>query len=311
MIEIRHILCPVDFSDLSRRALDHAIAVAKWYGSRLTVLYVYHVPTAGIALSSLPVAPAAETVQLSPADREQLRHQLKGFAPADALKDVPVECLVAEGDVATEVLAEAEAADMLVLGTHGRSGFEHLILGSVAEKLVRKAHCPVMTIPPAASDATKAVPSLFHRIVAGVDFSDASLHALKYALSLAEEADAHLTVLRVVEVPRELAEWAAESDEGKGYVKRWQELALTRLHDVVPNDARVYCHVEERVETGQPYRELLRVAAEQSASLIVIGAHGHNVLDRMFFGSTAQHVVRRAACPVLTLRAPASSSPRT
>jgi nucleotide-binding universal stress UspA family protein len=311
MIEIRHILCPVDFSDLSRRALDHAIAVAKWYGSRLTVLYVYHVPTAGIALSSLPVAPAAETVQLSPADREQLRHQLKGFAPADALKDVPVECLVAEGDVATEVLAEAEAADMLVLGTHGRSGFEHLILGSVAEKVVRKAHCPVMTIPPAASDATKAVPSLFHRIVAGVDFSDASLHALKYALSLAEEADAHLTVLRVVEVPRELAEWAAESDEGKGYVKRWQELALTRLHDVVPNDARVYCHVEERVETGQPYRELLRVAAEQSASLIVIGAHGHNVLDRMFFGSTAQHVVRRAACPVLTLRAPASSSPRT
>jgi nucleotide-binding universal stress UspA family protein len=263
------------------------------------------------------VAPAAEAVQLSPADREQLRHQLKGFAPADALKDVPVECLVAEGDVATEVLAEAEAADMLVLGTHGRSGFEHLILGSVAEKVVRKAHCPVMTIPPAASDATKAVPSLFHRIVAGVDFSDASLHALKYALSLAEEADAHLTVLRVVEVPRELAEWAAESDEGKGYVKRWKELALTRLHDVVPNDARVYCHVEERVETGQPYRELLRVAAEQSAGLIVIGAHGHNVLDRMFFGSTAQHLVRQAVCPVLTLRAPAeqparaTSSPRT
>ena len=140
---------------------------------------------------------------------------------------------------------------------------------------------------------------------------DASLHALKYALSLAEEADAHLTVLRVVEIPRELAEWAAESDEGKGYVKRWKELALTRLRDVVPNDARVYCHVEERVETGQPYRELLRVAAEQSAGLIVIGAHGHNVLDRMFFGSTAQHVVRHAACPVLTLRAPASSSPRT
>jgi nucleotide-binding universal stress UspA family protein len=308
MIEIRHILCPVDFSDLSRRALDHAIAVAKWYGSRLTVLYVYHVPTTGIALSSLPVA---EAVLLSPADREQLRQQLKGFAPSDALKNVPVECLVAEGDVATEVLAEAETADMVVLGTHGRSGFEHLILGSVAEKVVRKAHCPVMTIPPAASDATKAVPSIFHRIVAGVDFSDASLHALKYALSLAEEADAHLTVLRVVEVPRELAEWAAESDEGKGYVKRWKELALTRLHDVVPDDVRVYCHVEERVETGQPYRELLRVAAEQSAGLIVIGAHGHNVLDRMFFGSTAQHVVRHAACPVLTIRAPASSLPRT
>jgi nucleotide-binding universal stress UspA family protein len=258
-----------------------------------------------MALSSLPVAPVAEVVALSPADREQLRQQLRGFAPADALKNVPVECLVTEGDVATEVLAEAEAADMVVLGTHGRSGFEHVILGSVAEKVVRKAHCPVMTIPPAASDATEAVPALFHRIVAGIDFSDASLHALEYALSLAEEADAHLTVLRVIEVPRELAAWAAESEEGKGYVERWRASALTRLHDVVPNDARVYCHVEERVETGQPYREILRVAAEQSVGLIVIGAHGHGVLDRMFFGSTAQHVVRQAACPVLTLRTPA------
>jgi nucleotide-binding universal stress UspA family protein len=311
MIEISQILCPVDFSDLSRRALDHAIAVAKWYRSRLSVLYVYHVPTAGMALSSLPVAPAAEAVALSPADREQLRRQLRGFAPADVLKDVPVECLVAEGDVATEVLAEAEAADVVVLGTHGRSGFEHLILGSVAEKVVRKAHCPVMTIPPAAANATKAVPALFHHIVAGIDFSDASLHALKYALSLAEETDAHLTVLRVVEVPRELAEWAADSEEGKGYVERWKALALAHLHDVVPDDARVYCHVDERVEAGQPYRELLRVAAEQSAGLIVIGAHGHGVLDRVFFGSTAQHMVRQAVCPVLTLRAPATASPRT
>jgi nucleotide-binding universal stress UspA family protein len=307
MIEIRHILCPVDFSDLSRRALDHAIAVAKWYGSRLTVLYVYHVPRAGVALSSLPAAPAAEPVALSPADREQLRQQLRGLAPADAVKNVPIECVVAEGDVTAEVLAEAQAADMVVLGTHGRSGFEHLMLGSVAEKVVRKAHCPVMTIPPAAADASKPVPALFHRIVVGVDFSDASLHALKYALSLAEEADAHLTVVRVVEIPRELAEWAAESGEGKGYVDRWKGLASTRLHDVVPTDAHVYCHIEERVETGQPYRELLRVAAEQSAGLIVIGARGHGVLDRMFFGSTAQHVVRHAVCPVLTLRAPADS----
>jgi nucleotide-binding universal stress UspA family protein len=269
-----------------------------------------------MALSSLPAAPAAEAVALSPADREQLRQQLTGFVPADA-KNVPVECLVAEGDVATEVLAEAEAADMVVLGTHGRSGFEHLILGSVAEKVVRKAHCPVMTIPPAASDVTEAVPVLFRRIVAGIDFSDPSLHALEYALSLAEEADAHLTVLRVVEIPPELAAWAAESNEGQGYLERWRASALTRLHEVVPKDARVYCHVEERVEAGQPYRELLRVAAEQSAGLIVIGARGHGVLDRMFFGSTAQHVVRHAVCPVLTLRAPAeqparaTSSPRT
>jgi len=103
---------------------------------------------------------------------------------------------------------------------------------------------------------------------------------------------------------RQLAEWAAESEEGKGYVERWTASALTRLHGLVPDDTRVYCHIGERVETGQPYREILRVAAEQSAGLIVIGAHGHGVLDRMLFGSTAQHVVRQAVCPVLTLRTP-------
>lgn len=162
-----------------------------------------------------------------------------------------------------------------------------------------------MTIPRAASDATKAVPALFHHVIAGVDLSDASLHALTYALSLAEEADAHLTLLRVVEIPRELAEWAAESQEGKGYVERWKGQALAKLRDLVPDSARVYCHIEERVETGQPYREILRMAAETHAGLIVIGAHGHGMLDRMFFGSTAQHVVRQAVCPVLTLRAPA------
>ena len=127
-------------------------------------------------------------------------------------------------------------------------------------------------------------------------------------MSLAEETDARLTVLRVVEVPRELAEWAAENEEGKGYVERWTASALTRLHGLVPDDARVYCHIDERVETGQPYREILRVAGEQDAGLIVIGAHGHGVLDRMFLGSTAQHVVRQAVCPVLTLGAPAEGA---
>ncbi|MBI3050454.1 MAG: universal stress protein [Acidobacteria bacterium] len=316
MVEVRHVLCPVDFSDFSRRALDHAIAIAKWYGSRLSVLYIYPIPSAGMALSSLPVAPAAEMGMLSPGDREQLRQQLRALAPADALKNVPVAFLVAEGDVAAEILAKAQSADMLVLGTHGRSGFERLVLGSVAEAVVRKAHCPVMTVPRAASDATKAVPILFHHIVAGVDLSDASLYALQYALSLAEEADAHLTVLRVVELPREFAEWAAESEEAKGHVERWKASALSHLRRVIPDEARVYCHVEERVETGQPYRELVRVAAERHAGLIVIGAHGHGVLDRMFLGSTAQYVVRQAVCPVLTIRAPAAqpaatSSPRT
>lgn len=262
MIEIRHVLCPVDFSDFSRRALDHALAIATWYGSRLSVMYVYHVPLAAMAFSSFPAPATMEGLVLSPGDREQLRKRLEAFTPADAAKKVPVEFLLAEGDIAGEILAQAESTDMLVIGTHGRSGYEHLLLGSVAEEVVRKATCPVLTIPRAAHDATEAVPALFHHIVAAVDFSTSSMHALKYAVSLAEEADAHLTVLQVVEIPRELAGWAEESQEGKAHVEQWKAHALTRLRTAVPEAARVCCHVEERVETGQPYRQILRVATE-------------------------------------------------
>jgi nucleotide-binding universal stress UspA family protein len=186
------------------------------------------------------------------------------------------------------------------MGTHGRTGFEHLVLGSVTEKVMRKATCALLTVPRNAPDATAAVPTLFHRILAAVDFSDVSLRALEYAVSLAEEEDGQLTVLHVTDAPRELARWAEHDEEGKRYVEQWKSYALERLTSLVSDDARVYCHVRERVETGDPSREILRVAAEQQSGLIVIGAHGTGVFERLFVGSTAQHVVRHAPCPVLT-----------
>jgi nucleotide-binding universal stress UspA family protein len=248
------------------------------------------------ALAAGPVEPPV----LPPGDREQLRQQVKTFTPAAAVKDIPVEFCVADGDAAVEILAEAQSADM-IMGTHGRAGFERLVLGSVTEKVLRKAICPLLTIPRAAPDATAAVPALFHRILAAVDFSDVSMHALAHAVSLAEEADAHLTVMHVLDVPPQLALWVERGD-GVSHVREWKDAAERRLKSAVPDAAREYCHVEERVETGQPYREILRVADEQRAGLLVIGAHGHGVVERMFVGSTAQHVVRQAVCPVLTIR---------
>lgn len=302
-VDIRRVLCAVDFSDCSHRALTYAVDLAAWYGCGLAVLYVYPLPLTGMALASLAAAPAVQPAAgLSPAERQQLQRQVRDFVPAGTAERLPVDVLVNEGDAAGEILAESRPGDLVVVGTHGRSGVEHLVLGSVAEKVVRTATRPVLTVPPAAPEATDAVPSLFHDIVVGIDFSEASLRALAFALSLAEEADAHLTLLQVVELPRELAAWAAEDDEGRKYVERWKQAAAVRLHDLVPEDRRVYCHVHERVETGQPYRVILRVAAERRSGLIVIGAHGHGALERLFIGSTAQHVICQPRCPVLTVR---------
>ena len=206
------VISAVDFSESSRRALDYAIAVAKWYGSCLTVLHVRTAAAPVVAPFPVLAPSAIESLIVSADDREQWRWQLEAFVPVHAARGVRIEFSIGEGDVAAEVLAQAQSSDMIVIGTHGRSGLEHLVLGSVAEKVLRGAPCPLLTIPRRAAEATAAVPGLFHHIVAAVDFSEASMHALAYALSLAEEADARLTLLHVVDIPEQPELWVDRRD---------------------------------------------------------------------------------------------------
>lgn len=303
MIHIRHIVCCVDFSDFSQRALDHAVAVATWYEARLTVMYAYHVPLATLASTPFLSPAPMDAVTLSPADLDVLQRQLEALLPHGAATRLGIECRIVEGDVVGEILAAARTADLLVVGTHGRSGFERLVLGSVAERLLRQARCPLLIVPRASPDAAGTMPRLFHHIVAAVDFSPASAQAAAFAISLAEEADAHLTLVHALDLPPAVETWIVESEAGSARLQQWRHAASGRLDDLVPADARTYCHVEERVEAGPAARVILDVAAQRDAGLIVIGAHGGGPLEQMLIGSTAQRVVRHAACPVLIVRA--------
>ena len=306
MLDIQRILCPTDFSDFSRHAFDHAVAIAKWYGSTITLLHVCTlVPIAAYAPGS-GVVPSA---MLTPEDREALLASLKHFAERKGDANVPVDVEIAEGHVVAEILDRAATlpADLLVLGTHGRSGFERLVLGSVTEKVLRKAACPVLSVPRGVSDALPASPVESKRILCAIDFSDCSIHALNYAMSLAQEADAHLTVIHVIElppaVPREPHENVLVGPLNlREYVAAAEEERRGRLRDAIPDSVRTYCTVDTVLPGGTPYREILRVASEEKSDLIVIGVHGRGGADLFFFGSTAQHVVRQASCPVLTLR---------
>jgi nucleotide-binding universal stress UspA family protein len=201
------------------------------------------------------------------------------------------------------------SADLLIMGTHGRSGFERLVLGSVTEKVLRRAACPVLTVPRGVPDVVPVPPVLFKRIVCAIDFSSCSMHALNYAMSLAQEADAHLTVVHVIElppdVPREVHENVLAGPRSlREYIALAEEDRRARLKDAIPDSVRAYCTVDTVLATGKPYREILRIAEEQKADLLVIGIHGRGAIDRLLFGSTAQHLVRQASCPVLTLRTP-------
>ena len=305
MIEIRRILCPIDFSDHSRRALDHAVAIARWYESTITVLHVFS-PTPVAAFGPGPVV--FEAMVLTSVDRDQLLADIKAFAETESAPGITIEAVVREGNTPSEILEQANGmkADLLVIGTHGRSGFERLVLGSVAEKVLRKANCPVLTVPKRLPDAVPAGAVLYKRILCPVDFSDSSLHALKYAISMAQEADGELTVLHVVAHEFENAADLASlvSDAGgtvASFVKQREEALRRRLQEAVAG-ATEFCSVKSLMTHGKPWREVLRIAAERQSDLIVIGVQGRGAADLLFFGSTTQHVVRDASCPVLTLR---------
>ena len=135
-------------------------------------------------------------------------------------------------------------------------------------------------------------------------FGDAGVEicCLASSIAMAQEADAHLTVLHVVEAPQITDEWRSVSSDITHVAEEIARVARERLADAVPSSVREWCTVDTRLEHGRSYREIIRVASEEHAGLIVLGAHSGGAIDRLFFGSTAQHVVRQAPCPVLSVR---------
>jgi nucleotide-binding universal stress UspA family protein len=180
---------------------------------------------------------------------------------------------------------------------------DRFVLGSVTEKVLRKATCPVLTVPPSVLEPAATAPLLFARILCAVDFSEPSMKALSYALSIAQEADAQLLVLHVLEGLHTEELTAYPDFDLSRFIQRMEADALARLHSAIADEARIWCKPVELLETGKVYREILRVARERDVHLIVLGVHGRNPVDLMLLGSTTHHVVRAASCPVLTLRA--------
>jgi nucleotide-binding universal stress UspA family protein len=296
MTAIRQILCPVDFSDCSGRGLAHAAALARACHAHLTVLHVYS------ALTAAEVVPLLHDVAAREADPGALKRQLEAFVlPVAAGLSIGVR-LSRGDDVRGAILKEADTieADLLVVGSHGRSGFERLFLGSTAEKVVRKAQCPVLVVPP---DSPAPEGGLFRTIVCGIDFSPASVHAFRYAIDAAAAEGAHVTLVHAIEMPPELRDSqivAAYDVEG---IRAAAEAGTRkRLESIAAASASAHVRIDVTVTDGRAHREILKVAAAQNADLLVLGAHGRSAIDRHVFGSNTDAVLRGAPCPVLTVR---------
>jgi nucleotide-binding universal stress UspA family protein len=308
-MSIQRVLCPVDFSDHSRRALHHAQAMAAWYEAELHVLHVrpdlVRMPLVVPSIPlTVPIAPADVAPATSTAVLQKFIDEAGWPRPA-----LPV---VRDGKPAAGIVEYASEidADLIVIGTHGHAGFERVLLGSTAEHVMNEAACPVLNIPPHGDEPGSAERVRFTRVLCAVDFSPSSLQALERGVLLAQEYAAHLTLLHVLEIPSKLELVAGMGVTPHEYVMAKVHEAHERLSAAVPDEARTWCRVSEIVRPGRPAPVILQEADFGNADLIVMGSQGHQGLSLAFLGSTTHTVVRAAVCPVLTARGTARPGAR-
>ncbi len=291
-IAINNILLATDFSPEAQNALRYAVSLAKRYQSMLFLTHV--LPSEGSSMAAVEAWPALIDVMRNNAERSMAK-----LEDTDNLKVLPHEVIMRSGDtweVILQVLSDKNV-DLIVTGTQGHGGVDKLFLGSTAEKAVRHANCPVLTIGPHVRSVSF---NRFGHILYATDFSGGSTRALTYALSLAEENRAELTFLHVIE-SRPVSE---------PVLLEWKQQDREKLSQMVPPDVDLAYKPEIEVEVGIPKVEIVRLAETRKAELIVMGCHSGGTASTHLPWTTLHHVLDHAHCPVLTVRGEWSAANR-
>ena len=291
---IKKILCAIDRSPSSLQAFGYALALAKWQSARLNLLEV-------VEEAPAPGGTGASKSEGFPTDtRAALERDLRRMLTARRAFHVKVEISLRKGNVVQEILAQAKESrsDLIVIGTHGRGGVQRLVLGSIAEKMLRLATCPVLTVRRGARLARRGR-SPFATILCPTDFSASANRAVAYAKRLAQEADAELILMSAVDWPFGEEKLAGEVAELRRNIESEARAALTRL---LPRSGSNGPRAQAIVAVGKASGAIVKVARARSVDLIVMGVSGRGALDVTLLGSTTHHVIREGAWPVLTVR---------
>jgi nucleotide-binding universal stress UspA family protein len=225
--------------------------------------------------------------------KEESARKLQQLSKKAQSAKVPAECIVRTGEIDQEIhrIVRSAKIDFVVMGTHGRRGIERWVLGSVAEQLLRSIRVPLLTI--GRKGRTETTPLAIRRILVTTDFSEGTSDAIAYAFSIAQECQAHISLLHV------LGNIGADTSE------KYREILTKKIGDqlekLIPPEARAWCDAKTRVETGLPFKVILKTVEKENIDLLVMNVHGKRGLDRSLLDSTAERVVRAASCPVLMI----------
>ena len=292
MLRIERILCPVDFSVFSARAYNYAQSLAQHYQAKLFLQHVFDFNLPAYAY----YVPASYVVELQQELHKDAMLQLQEFARRPVYYGAPPERILNEGAAASTILgfAGVQAVNLIVMGSHGLQGADRISLGSVTEKVLRKACCSVLVVRSPEHDfvspGSGQDPVQLHKILVCTDFSECSKTALEHAISIAAEYHAELSVLHVLE----------DMPASKDLQSTTQPL-LARLEQALPPEARWRSTIITKVRIGKPYIEIIQEAAEAKSDAVIMGVRGRNALDVAVFGSTTHRVIQLGPCPVLAV----------
>jgi nucleotide-binding universal stress UspA family protein len=299
-LSVKNVLFATDFSAMSEAAFPYAAAICRHFGSTLHTAHVLSdtsilMMTGGVDYVSLStIYEDAHTEAKEKLD--QISAHLEGIAHRIHVRHGQVWENLA-------VLIDEEHIDLIVLGTHGRSGLGKLLLGSVAENILRHAPCPVLTVGPKVSGSAKLpvfgnrrrdlapVELELKQILFATNFAENSACVAQEAISLAEEFGARLTMLHAIEDYTQLGSRPGPMEDG-----------VRRLHDLIPRNATLQYSPETLLEFGSAWKSVLKASADREADLIVLGARSSENASTTHLPSTSQHVIAQAECPVLTIR---------
>src|ERR1700741_520361 len=286
-VSLTKILVTTDFSEVSDRALDYAIALARRYDARISLTHVITPDPFQFAEPQLAQATYEKV-------RQAAEEGITDILISGKLRGIPHEVLMEEGNVwpTLEKLILEHEIDLVVCGTHGRNKVQKILIGSAAEEIFRQANTAVLTVGPAVKGDNRKETELSN-ILFATDFGPGAEKAAAHAFSLAQEHNARLTLLHVIESA------AAYTEES---VARQREINAVRMKQLMPPGTENWCKPEFRITFGTAAEEILIAARESKADLIVMGAKPRKSLAGHVPLTIAYNVATKATCPVLTVR---------
>lgn len=327
-IQPKKILCAIDFSDFSHLILSYGRALATEFHAQLFVCHV--LPDMVMLASHGQAYIPSEKVTAERIDATQtlLTNLVKE-------QRIDAQILLTQGHPADEItrIVQEDSMDLVIAATHGGSGIKRFLIGSVTDRLVKTLTCPLLVLH--AQKNHPSFPDVFRvpldRILVGCDFSPESELAVRYGLSLAQEFQAELHLVHVIKPHKHIEltssdylklqegdylGWnrsdflALQQKATDGELERRNRLLSQierQLANLVPEESRNWCTPVITLLEGQPYTELIHYAEIKKIDMMVLGVHGHSLLEQFLVGSTTDRVIGRATCPVLAVREPSAA----